>query len=296
MKTYHIVYKTTNLINGKIYIGKQSTNDLDDGYLGSGKLLKQAIKKYGKHNFEREIISLFENEKEAYILEQKLVDLDFIKRDDTYNLKCGGEGGKNGYITPDDVRLKIGNANKGKKRTPEQIEQIKISSLKRPPESDETKRKRIESMTGKKYPNRVPQTEETKKLRANANKGKKRTPEQCKAISEGKKRRYKIDKENGKDNYETRLKIGEGNRGKIVSEETKKKISNANKGKQMTLGHTLTEEHKQKIKNANIGRIKSEDECNKLSIATQKRWDDIKQSGCKTMSEYKVFKSEKGIK
>ena len=44
---FFIIYQTTNLINNKIYIGKHQTSDLDDGYLGSGKLLLQAIKKYG---------------------------------------------------------------------------------------------------------------------------------------------------------------------------------------------------------------------------------------------------------
>jgi hypothetical protein len=49
-----IIYKTTNLINGKIYIGKDSKNN--SKYLGSGLLLKRAILKYGKENFKKEIL------------------------------------------------------------------------------------------------------------------------------------------------------------------------------------------------------------------------------------------------
>ena len=52
---YYMVYKTTNLVNNKYYIGVHATNDLNDGYFGSGKNLKQAIKKYGKEHFKRDI-------------------------------------------------------------------------------------------------------------------------------------------------------------------------------------------------------------------------------------------------
>lgn len=48
---YHIVYETTNLINGKIYRGVHSTNNINDGYLGSGIKFGRALKKYGKSNF-----------------------------------------------------------------------------------------------------------------------------------------------------------------------------------------------------------------------------------------------------
>ena len=53
METYFILYKTTNLINGKSYIGIHKTNNLNDGYLGSGFAITEAIEKYGKDNFKR---------------------------------------------------------------------------------------------------------------------------------------------------------------------------------------------------------------------------------------------------
>lgn len=53
MKKYHLIYKTTNLLNGKIYIGKHTTTNKEDNYLGSGIKLINAIKKYGRENFKK---------------------------------------------------------------------------------------------------------------------------------------------------------------------------------------------------------------------------------------------------
>lgn len=89
-------YETKNLINGKTYIGVHSTNDLKDGYMGSGKLLKIAMKKYGKENFSCVPLSFFENIKEAYEEERFLVDEFYVKSERTYNLCLGGEGGYKG--------------------------------------------------------------------------------------------------------------------------------------------------------------------------------------------------------
>jgi group I intron endonuclease len=86
-----IIYKTTNLINGKFYIGQDSKND--PSYFGSGKLLHKAIEKYGIENFRKDIleqcISKHElNEREIYwILELKPV----------YNIAKGGSGGNTRY-------------------------------------------------------------------------------------------------------------------------------------------------------------------------------------------------------
>ena len=102
---YHIVYKTTNLANLSIYVGKHSCHRTDCDYMGSGKRLSLAICKYGIENFERENIAVFETEEEAYEEEARIVTPDFIARPDTYNIKCGGRGNRkkkfNGiYHTP----------------------------------------------------------------------------------------------------------------------------------------------------------------------------------------------------
>lgn len=94
---YYTIYKITNKINGKVYIGKHQTKDLGDGYMGSGKYLKHAIEKYGLENFSKEILYIFNNEDEMNSKEAELVDEEFVKEDSNYNLCPGGQGGF-GYI------------------------------------------------------------------------------------------------------------------------------------------------------------------------------------------------------
>ena len=89
---FYTVYKTTNLINGKIYVGLHVTSNLEDDYLGSGSQLKSAVKKYGKENFKREYIKICNSPEEMYELEADIVNEDFVKRSDTYNMKTGGTG------------------------------------------------------------------------------------------------------------------------------------------------------------------------------------------------------------
>lgn len=101
----YIVYQTVNKVNNKIYIGVHGTETEEfDGYIGNGVSIykpstymnpktpfQYAIKKYGVKNFVRTTIKKFNTEKEAYNLEAELVNEEFIRRDDTYNLALGGK-------------------------------------------------------------------------------------------------------------------------------------------------------------------------------------------------------------
>ena len=146
---YHIVYKTTNLINNKIYIGKHSTAKLDDGYLGSGKLLIKAIKKYGKENFSREILSEHATVEAVYLEEARLVDEEFVNRKDTYNLQGGGLGP---LVVSDNVRIAVAAANK--KRVISEETRAKISKAnknrKYAPLTDKQKEQIRQARTGTK--------------------------------------------------------------------------------------------------------------------------------------------------
>jgi hypothetical protein len=92
MFKYNILYKTTNKLNGNIYVGVHSTDNINDGYFGSGKAIISAIKKYGKDSFERVVIDLFDTREQAMAAEREYVNSDFIKQKHVYNIKEGGAG------------------------------------------------------------------------------------------------------------------------------------------------------------------------------------------------------------
>jgi hypothetical protein len=90
---FYTIYKITNLFNNKIYIGSHKTLDINDAYMGSGKVIRYAIKKHGVDNFYKEILYIYDNISEMFQMESLLVNKDFVERLDTYNLKIGGDGG-----------------------------------------------------------------------------------------------------------------------------------------------------------------------------------------------------------
>jgi len=92
-KEFHFIYKTTNILTNKYYYGMHSTNNLTDGYMGSGKRLRRSIIKYGKENHKVEIIEFLSDRKSLVEREKEIVNLNEIAKDDCMNIMVGGQGG-----------------------------------------------------------------------------------------------------------------------------------------------------------------------------------------------------------
>lgn len=105
----YIIYKTTNLINGKIYIGQHKTDNMSDGYLGSGKLIIQAIKKYGSQNFKRIILQTAETRQQANNVQKHYIKL-FNAQQSGYNIHQGGLGFSS-ELNPQKLDPKFGERN-----------------------------------------------------------------------------------------------------------------------------------------------------------------------------------------
>lgn len=103
---HYTIYKITNKLNDKYYIGKHQTKNLNDGYMGSGKLICRDIGIYGSGNFQKEILHIFDNEQDMNNKESELVSEFFVARDDTYNLCPGGKGGWGFNNTKDGQKLR----------------------------------------------------------------------------------------------------------------------------------------------------------------------------------------------
>lgn len=212
------IYRITNLINGKTYIGQRKYSKLNDDYKGSGKRLWEAYRKYGFENFKKEILVFNISErKHADLLEKTFIAAEREKAgvENCYNISDGGTGGNLG----EEVNKKISEALKGKHH-------------KGYPHSEETKQKISEALKG-----RVPWnigkhlSEETKQKIKKAKKGYHHSEETRKKISEANKGRLgtMLGKHHSE---ETRRKMSEnhkGMEGKHFSEEAKKRMSESHK-------------------------------------------------------------------
>lgn len=115
--TYFIIYKTTNTINNRYYIGKRKSIYPDAGsYLGSGKALKVALKKYGKQAFVKEVLHRCDTFEEMNALEKQLVNEAVLNDPLSYNMKIGGTGGRGrGWTHSPEARAKISATGIGRK-------------------------------------------------------------------------------------------------------------------------------------------------------------------------------------
>lgn len=188
-----ILYRTTNNVNGKIYVGVHKVADTWDSrkYLGSGNAIKTAIKKYGRDNFTRTTLAEFNSAEEAFKAEYAMVTDEFVNRPDTYNISLGGLGGVKG--TPEMI-ARASNSRRGKVCSEEHRAKIS-AALKGKTFSDEHKAKLSIARTGMKM------TEATKeKLRARL-KGNQYTKGSTVSA-------------------ETKAKISAANKGRVLSAET----------------------------------------------------------------------------
>lgn len=210
---YGYIYLILNKVNGKTYIGKHKSSKLwnQDKYMGSGILLKPAQKKYGIENFEKFLICYTESEKDACEKEVFWI-AEYRKRGKAeYNIDKGGRGG--GYEKPLSTRIKLSEAQKGKKM------------------SEETKRKISSSLKGHKG---YHHSEETRKKMSLAKKGKPSPRKGTKLSEETKKKISENNARKGKPAWNRGIKHTPEDlakmRGRKRSAEARKRMSDSHKG------------------------------------------------------------------
>jgi group I intron endonuclease len=174
----YCIYKITNLINGKTYIGQHKYLELNDKYMGSGKHLKRALKKYGIENFRKDILVFnISNKEYVDLLERVFIasEREKVGAENCYNIVDGGQGGSlKGRTCSEQSKRRMSEARKGKHL------------------SDETKKKISEALKGRSTWNKGKHhSDETKKKISEGNKGKHLSEQTKKRMSEAKKGCYK---------------------------------------------------------------------------------------------------------
>lgn len=229
-----VIYKTTNLINGKIYVGSDKNNN--PNYLGSGKLLKKSIEKHGRENFKKEILCECKSikdliEKEGFWIKS----LQSNKREIGYNISSNYFGGDTISNDPnrEERRIKLSKSLLGKKKVPmSDITKRKLSALNiGKTHSIETRLKISQKASGRNH------TEQAKKAMSLSKIGI-RVSEDAKEKIRNTLRGRKIPQE-----IIDKIKKTKSERTYIVSEETRRKISETKKSKNFK----HSEETKRKI-------------------------------------------------
>ena len=187
-KALHFVYKTTCLETGKWYIGLHSTDNMDDGYLGSGMRLTRSVKKYGEAAHTREILFMGSTRKEASNKEAELLTEEVRKDPMCMNLGPGGLGATDRPATSEETSAKLSKASKKVVRTKEWYEKVVASRRAGDgyKKSDAEREKIRQALTGRTL------TEEHKRKIAEGGSGQKRSEETCKNISAALKGKTKV--------------------------------------------------------------------------------------------------------
>jgi len=237
-----IIYKATNKIDGKCYIGqtvkllkqRKSEHERQSKRNTSNNHFYNALSKYGKENFSWKIIEKCESKEELNEME-----FHYIKQYDTfnngYNSTSGGDSGFEAKPITEEIRKKMSEAHKGEKHhfygkvhpnkgkkihtkewIKESVERLRKANLGKK-FSEERKREMSELRKGKKF------SEEHKRKLSEANKGRKHTEET--------KEKLRLINLGRRHSEETKKKIGEASKGRRHSEETKRKMSELHKGK-----------------------------------------------------------------
>ena len=248
-----VIYKITNQVNSKIYIGQDKYNN--PNYLGSGKILHLAFKKYGTENFVKEIIE--ECESKELLDEREKYWINFYKsteRNIGYNIALGGEGGDtiSNHPNKQDIGRRIGESNK---KIWEDFEYKKnMSELRKSQFTEETRQKISINSSGENngMHSKIHNTLAKDKMREARKKWHENlTEEERNSVSD------KISKSNkgkegywkGKDNtnHSDRMKQNNPMKGKTHTDEIKQRISDANK-------KPKSDETKRKLSEANKGK------------------------------------------
>lgn len=240
-KKFNFVYITTNLINGKQYIGDHSTNVMDDGYMGSGKMLVYAIKKYGKQNFKCEILENFNTKQEASIAQENYINEYNTIIPRGYNISPKG-GHQFVASISIETKKKMSLAKKGKSLTETHIKNRTIAQ-KGKKRTTTTCINISNALKGKKL-----SEEHKQKLRE-----KKLSQKTKEKISNSLKGRIPWNK-GIPASEESKRKNSESHKGNIVSEETRQKISKNSARNAPWKGKKMPEEIKQKMIKSRTGK------------------------------------------
>lgn len=229
-KKYHYFYKITNNLNGNYYYGIHSTDDLEDGYMGSGIKIRRSIANHGVENFTKEILKYFNTREEASLYESRVVNVTVLEDSKCYNLRTGGDVARlpGGRIAEESVQ-KAKQTRKEKMADPEYRQALhdkRSKALKGKPKPAGFGEKISKANTGKVGAMRgIPKSEEHKRKISETLTGRHLSEEHKEHLRHPKYNSTYVKSE------EHRKHLSEAGKGRIRTQATKDAISKARKGK-----------------------------------------------------------------